>query len=157
MNVKLLRYQDDFYLCYGKNTTKRLDIRGVKHFLKHYYDEDYYIEEESCSIEQTDSVQCYELMAFVNEKMQLCICNPELMQIVLFSNVLPYITTDEFAKKHNRKKAIVLRLCREGRIEGAVQANSVWLIPEDAPYPADARYGARVPSSRVLIQKPENI
>ena len=94
-----------------------------------------------------------ELIACVNDNYSLTIINPELMHIVLATDHFPYVTTDEFADKHNRKKRIVLRLCSDGRIEGAIQVNSVWLIPEDAPYPADARVGARVPSSRTLVKR----
>ena len=153
-NVQLIMYQEGFYLDLGENVYGPLDIKALNGFLQNYDQWDFYNKMEKTLSPQSLPEDCYKLMATVDSLSQLKICTSELMQIVLTSQPFPYITTDEYAEKHNRKKAIVLRLCRDGRIEGAVQINSVWLIPTDAPYPEDARYGARVQSSRVLAQKP---
>ncbi|MBP1582196.1 MAG: DNA-binding protein [Oscillospiraceae bacterium] len=57
---------------------------------------------------------------------------------------MTYLSVADFAKKHGRQPALVRRLCMNGRIKGATSVGSTWLIPENAPYPADARVGKRV-------------
>lgn len=49
------------------------------------------------------------------------------------------ITLDEYAELVGRGRNIVGRMCRNGRIPGARQQGSRWLIPEDAPYPASLK------------------
>ena len=46
-----------------------------------------------------------------------------------------YISTKEFAAKHNRSADMIKILCREGRITGAKKVGNSWLIPENAAYP----------------------
>lgn len=158
LDIRLIQQQGEFYLDFGENEYRCLDIKGVITFLQHYADQNYYKEIKKSSPAQLNVSEPIELMAYVDSGEQLKICNPKLMQTLFapeaFPFVFPYVTTDEFAEIHNRKKSIVLRLCRDGRIEGAIQVNSVWLIPANTPYPADARVGARVPSSRTLVQRP---
>lgn len=50
-----------------------------------------------------------------------------------------YISVSDTAKKFSISKRRVQILCEQGRIEGAAMADGVWLIPEDAKKPADAR------------------
>lgn len=57
-----------------------------------------------------------------------------------FRNILSYegaklLTVPEYAALHGKKTAIVRRFCLQGRLEGAIQKGSRWLIPEYAPYP----------------------
>lgn len=153
MYAQLFRYQNDFYINFDNEVYRHLDVKGIKDFLRHYSEKSYYETLKTTSAPEMPEIAELELIACVDDNYSLTIINPELMQIVLATDHFPYITTDEFAEKHNRKKRIVLRLCSDGRIEGAIQVNSVWLIPEDAPYPADARVGARVPSSRTLVKR----
>lgn len=50
-----------------------------------------------------------------------------------------YMTEQETAEKWKVSLRWVQRLCKEGRIGGAININRVWLIPKDAKKPADAR------------------
>ena len=50
-----------------------------------------------------------------------------------------YITAQKAAERWNISVRRVQRLCKEGRIEGVLNVNRVWLIPKDAMKPADAR------------------
>lgn len=51
----------------------------------------------------------------------------------------PYYTIKEFCadekKSNGRGRAIVTRMCQEGRIEGAVFSGDVWYIPKTSKYP----------------------
>ena len=50
-----------------------------------------------------------------------------------------YMTAQEAAEKWNVSLRWVQRLCKENRIEGVLNVNRVWLIPNTAEKPADAR------------------
>ena len=50
-----------------------------------------------------------------------------------------YMTAQEAAEKWNVSLRWVQRLCKENRIEGVLNVNRVWLIPNAAEKPADAR------------------
>lgn len=52
-----------------------------------------------------------------------------------------FLSINEYANLHGRSRAIVSKLCRNGRIEGAIQKGATWLIPKYAPYPRDNRAG----------------
>ena len=147
--MRLYRNENEFFLRLGDKMTEPLSIKDVRYFLRHYSDPDYHSELEKKATLEVEACACYEMLASVDSGYHLCVIIPELMDIALSTEHFPYITTDEFAEKYNRKKSIVLRLCRDGRLKGAIQVGTLWLIPEDTPYPADARVGARVPSSRI--------
>lgn len=50
-----------------------------------------------------------------------------------------YMTAQEAAEKWEVSLRWVQRLCKEIRIEGAMNINRVWLIPKNAKKPSDAR------------------
>jgi len=51
-----------------------------------------------------------------------------------------YMTAQEAAEKWEVSLRWVQRLCKENRIDGAMNINRVWLIPKEAKKPADARF-----------------
>lgn len=51
-----------------------------------------------------------------------------------------YMTTQEAAKLWEISARRVQRLCKENRIDGALNVNRVWLIPKTAQKPADGRF-----------------
>lgn len=53
--------------------------------------------------------------------------------------MLEYMTAQEAADKWKVSLRWVQRLCKENRIDGALNVNRVWLIPKDAKKPANAR------------------
>ena len=50
-----------------------------------------------------------------------------------------YMTAKKKKKKWHVSLRWVQRLCKENRIEGVLNINRVWLIPNTAEKPADAR------------------
>ncbi len=50
-----------------------------------------------------------------------------------------YMTAQEAAAKWNVSLRWVQRLCKENRIDGAMNINRVWLIPKVAKKPVDKR------------------
>ena len=53
--------------------------------------------------------------------------------------MLDYLTVKEAGEKWNLSKRRVAILCAEGRVPGAEKKANVWLIPDDAEKPVDAR------------------
>lgn len=52
---------------------------------------------------------------------------------------MEFLTTSEIAKVWNISRRRVSLLCAEGRIEGAINKGSIWLVPADAKKPEDPR------------------
>ena len=50
-----------------------------------------------------------------------------------------YMTAQQAAEKWNISLRWVQRLCKENRVEGALNINRVWLIPQNTVKPDDAR------------------
>ena len=46
-----------------------------------------------------------------------------------------YYGPEEAAEAWNVSKRQIQRLCKEGRIEGAIMFRNIWAIPKDAPKP----------------------
>ena len=49
------------------------------------------------------------------------------------------MTAQEAAENWHVTLRWVQRLCKENRIDGAMNINRIWLIPKDAQKPADSR------------------
>ena len=81
----------------------------------------------------------------INDYKNLVIKNSELFRHLIIGKPITYLTINEYAEKHDKARGIIARYCRQGRFEGAINKGTVWLIPEDAPYPDDYRVGARLP------------
>ena len=52
---------------------------------------------------------------------------------------MDYIGAKQAGIKWGISDRRVALLCEQGRIEGVVRMGRIWLIPKDAPKPADAR------------------
>jgi len=62
-----------------------------------------------------------------------------------------YISSTEYAKRHNKSTEIIKVFCRQGRIPGAEKIGRNWMIPSNAPYPVEParqRDGVRGPRSK---------
>ena len=87
-------------------------------------------------------------LAYVTDSLQLVI-----EDIVPFLGVFEQVkatvpiedvlTAAEFAEKYNKSVEQVKVFCRNGRIWGAKKIGRDWVIPVDAPYPADTRMSIR--------------
>lgn len=53
---------------------------------------------------------------------------------------MDYISASEAAKKWSISERRVQKLCEENRIPGVVRFSRMWMIPENAEKPKDARY-----------------
>ena len=65
-----------------------------------------------------------------------------------------YLTVKQFAKKWGITERRVVKLCKEGRIDGAIKNGMVWEIPEETLKPSDKRsniYQYIVTQKRIMI------
>ena len=53
---------------------------------------------------------------------------------------MEYLTATELSKVWNISTRRIGVLCTEGRVDGAIKKGKMWLIPDTAQKPADARY-----------------
>lgn len=56
---------------------------------------------------------------------------------------MKYVSATEIGKKWNISTGRIGTLCAEGRIPNVQRAGNMWLIPEDAKKPVDARIKSR--------------
>ena len=61
-----------------------------------------------------------------------------------------YLSVSQTAEKQGISTRRIQILCGGGRIPGAMRVGSFWVIPEDAPKPADAR----IKSGKYIKKKP---
>ena len=64
-----------------------------------------------------------------------------------------YMTAQEAAEKWEVSLRWVQRLCKENRIDGAMNINRVWLIPKNAKKPSDARKRKHKKSTPLSLDK----
>ena len=62
---------------------------------------------------------------------------------------MKYLSTTETSKKWNISARRIGTLCAEGRIPDVQRVGNIWMIPEDAEKPADAR----IKSGKYIRQK----
>lgn len=65
-------------------------------------------------------------------------CNTE--NIAAQNKFVYYTSTSEYGKIHGKKEKQIRNYCKANRIPGAILFRNTYLIPIDAPYPADRRF-----------------
>ena len=76
-----------------------------------------------------------ETLCYVDDNKSLVILNPNVFKNIIMSSEPQFLSVSEYSMKHNKGRAMIKRLCSEGRIEGAYKSSMGWVIPENAPYP----------------------
>lgn len=138
MKAVIIKQEERFILHFSDGRQKELDQQELVRFLKHF-EQEHYSDEEGNDLSCSDA----QVVAYVNEDKHLVVKTGAFLREMLFEQI-PYLTPEEYARKHGKKRAIVLRMCQNHRIPGVIKKGVRWFIPEDAPYPKDARVGARV-------------
>ncbi len=134
MNIKarLVLRNGDYYLEISSGLPKISNTEEVRQFLLHYAD---MIVGSSFVKTQPEG----EVLAYINENNEIIIRLPSLLED-LFAPTSRYITVVEYAEKYGKKRNLIARFCRTGRIPGAFQKGHCWFIPEDAPYPRHGHF-----------------
>lgn len=61
---------------------------------------------------------------------------------------MEYLTSEEIAQKWDISIRRVTTLCKDARIDGAVQKSGVWLIPDTAKKPENMKRGRKAGNKR---------
>lgn len=56
---------------------------------------------------------------------------------------MEYLTSEEIASKWDISTRRVTTLCKEGRVNGAIQKSGVWLIPKNTQKPEGMKRGRK--------------
>ena len=59
-------------------------------------------------------------------------------------SIMEYLTATELSKVWNISTRRIGVVCTEGRVDGAIKKGKMWLIPDTAQKPADARYKRKI-------------
>ena len=81
-------------------------------------------------------------LAYVTDAYELVISDFSPFKILFEANTLTafnMIRAQEYADMYGKSVEQIKVFCRKGRISGAIKLGRDWLIPSDAPYPADNR------------------
>lgn len=140
MKARLLYEKDSIrlLLCTGK--IKSLTNLEAFEFLMNFDNQTYYSEEGKWDYDGL-TMEGYrgETIATVCDSGILHIVNAKALRSIFENKESNMITAKEYAELHNKKPAIIRRLCQNGRIIGAIQKGKTWLIPANSAYPADER------------------
>lgn len=150
MEYKLFKYGSEYQLMLATGEIQMLTVEQVREFILNF---------ETFEIEQGVDLLIGkaegELLATLNDQKELTLYTAAFLNDIFFDESA-YVSIQEYADMHGKKRAIVSRLCNDGRISGAIRKGTKWYIPKDAPYPKDCRAG-RDMSKRYAHKKANNV
>lgn len=138
MFFKINKVEDEYHVLFSSGQVKYFDDTNIGAFLSHY---DESIKNLEDGVSENFEDYYGNTVAILDSNRDLIIKDASLLRCVAYPSEFPYYTASEYAELNERKTAIVLRHCREGRIPGVVHIGSLWLIPKGTPYPKDNRAG----------------
>ena len=134
MKARFVRLDGTVYLHNCTGDVSVLSDTEIRAFLETYDSIEHYKKNGQMPVTVLSDNFDGDLLAYVDDSLRLIIEDGDFFRS-LYSGERIFVSTDEFAKKHGKKRSIVLRMCQEGRISGAFSINRTWIIPADAPYP----------------------
>jgi len=144
MITKLVFLNDQYYLLIPEQEPRTVSMSDIYIYLKSYSKKQPIMVGKACSDISQDALSNESKTMFVIDKSNNITASPEFMRRLFRHIPSEYITVSEYAELKGKNRSLVNRLCNEGRIPGVVRKGLQWLIPRDAPYPEDARFGKRV-------------
>ena len=136
MKAYLYSIEGKYYLFLCNGAHRMLTLPEIRSFLENYENEAQYSSDaegaSGCGMLMPAKG---ELLLQVSDTYELTFASPEFFHEVFQTDTTNFLNVIEYAEKVGRKRNIVARMCRNGRIPGAIQRDGRWLIPEDAKYP----------------------
>lgn len=144
MLARLLKTGDEVILIYEGGNVVSMDEEKVRAF---FLDADNLAKQNAGKHPNIKVMELnkdsFSLLAFVDDNYRLVVSDMAFYRSIM-EKPTEYLTPEEYGELHGKKRGIIMRLCRERRLIGAIKKGEVWLIPANAPYPKDERYGTRV-------------
>ena len=144
MFARLFKKGDEVIVAYEAGDIVSLDEAGVKDF---FLNADTLVRKNAIKhptlkiLNMTQSTG--QTLAYVDDQYNLVITDLPYYRRIM-AKPIEYLTAEEYGELHGKKRGIIMRLCRDRRLLGAIKKGEMWLIPKDTPYPKDARVGSRI-------------
>ena len=135
---KLVRYNEKLHFVSASGETKTITMAEAREYFANFET----LDPTPTTIEAlVDALENYkgDLLLLINTNGVLEVHDPVFFRDLMNPDVFPYYTTQEFADKESKARSLIIRLCKAGRIQGAVQIGQTWYIPKTSPYPHDNR------------------
>lgn len=144
MKARLVRTKDGtLKLLLANRMIKTAEEKDIHSLLSCFKNIDtLFNEEEKWSNLEIKDISDYpgKTLAYITDDLDLVI--KDVFPItILINNALKtsFLSAAEYSKKVRKSVEQIKVYCRNGRLNGAYKVGREWLIPEDAPYPADNR------------------
>ena len=139
MKARLTKHNDSLELLLCTGDVRYVSTSEANDFLLHYDDPVYY-EGDGKWDDDLVPMESYrgDTVAVVLDSGVLQIEDPEAFRTIIGKQDR-LLTVPQYAELHGKKTGIVRRFCLEGRIQGAIQRGTRWLIPESSPYPTSEK------------------
>lgn len=134
MKLRVIQQAKEIYILCPNGSRLKADKEVLRKLLtdfkrpKTFKGQDGYWSVENPSMEDIEGIT----LAFVDDANKLVILSDKLFAP---AKQIVYVSATEYAQMHDKCRATVKKLCKEGRLEGSYKTSSGWLIPKDAPYP----------------------
>ena len=138
MLARLIENHGQFHILYADGTLAKANQRNARSFLYDHKNAAGFSGKDGKWKSMAMDMALYEgkTCAYISDEGILVIMDFEPFGQLLNVPAEPdYISTKEFAARHNRSSDMIKILCREGRIPGAKKVGNSWLIPGNAEYP----------------------
>ena len=136
MKAQLLHTNESLQLLLCTGIIKMISTDEAKEFILTFDDATHYEGSGTWDYEGVP-MEAYagDTIAMVEDDGSLRVIDGETFRGIISFEGAKLLTVPEYAERHGKKTAIVRRFCLQGRMQGAIQKGSRWLIPDDAPYP----------------------
>lgn len=136
MKARLLQKNGKIELLLCTGIVKNTSQAEAKEFILHFDDPEIYSgpgdwDYDGISMEDYSG----DTIVSIDDNGSMTVIDGETFRNILSYEPANLLTVPEYAALHGKKTAIVRRFCLDGRIEGAIQKGTRWLIPADSPYP----------------------
>ena len=144
MKARLLYDGESVVLLTADGKTKKMTLVQGRQFFGSYNDASHYAGVKAVLSEKEMMQYGGDTIAVVDSDGKLIVHDSEYFFAALNSAPVVFLSAVDYAAKHNKRSGVVRQHCTKGRIPGAQVTGAGWIIPEDAPYPEDARFGTKV-------------
>lgn len=140
MKARLLRYQGAMHLLLYTGVIRTVTEQEAFEFLLNFQDSELYSAGAGWDFEDL-TIESFrgETIAYVSDDDMLCVIDASCFRTIMSQPGEKLLTVPQYAALHGKQSAIVRRMCLNGRIPGAIQRGTRWLIPESSPYPPEGR------------------
>lgn len=142
MKARIVKNKDSIKLLFKDGSISNFGIDHLIHFFLYFKNPDVFHGDDGDWREFYNDMSEYpgKTLAYITDRDDLLLQDQDLINMIISypsASDIRYLTTAEYAQKHNRSRELIKTLARSGRIPGAIKKGRSWLFPENAPYPIE--------------------